>query len=131
MTVQGVALLEVSCGCRTGLGFASPTECGELEGKPEFHRVVLKTPEGGTHAKTAKAAPSPSPNLEERKATQYPFMSLWSKKSRLRLFKKSQGLVGKCCPVQVAKCSQDERAKLHLSTIRGCKDRMVQPKKKP
>lgn len=80
---------------------------------------------------TAKAAPSPSPNLEERKATQYPFMSLWSKKSRLRLFKKSQGLVGKCCPVQVAKCSQDERAKLHLSTIRGCKDRMVQPKKKP
>lgn len=49
------------------------------------------------------------------------------KKSSLRLFKKSQGPVGKCCPVQVAKCSQDELAKLHLPTTRGCKDRMVQP----
>lgn len=31
--------------------FLHQAECAELEGRPKFHGVVLKTSEGGTHAK--------------------------------------------------------------------------------
>lgn len=44
---------------------------------------------------TAKAAPSPSPNLEERKATQYPFMSLWVKKVQAQTLQEVSGSCGK------------------------------------
>lgn len=41
-----------------GLVLLHQTGCAELEGKPKFHGVVLKTSEGGMHAMPAKAVPS-------------------------------------------------------------------------
>lgn len=134
MTGQGVALLEVSCGCRTGLGFASPNwvcragkETKIPWGCPEntwgMHRCIC----GICKIKLAKQLLLIYLIYRRPEGNSIPIYELVGQKSPGSDSEKSQGLVGQCCPVQVAKCSQDKLAKPHLSTVRGCKDRIVQP----
>lgn len=63
MTGQGVSLLKFHGDAGQGLVLLHQTGYAELEGKPKFHGLILKTSEGGTHAMPAKAAPSHLLNL--------------------------------------------------------------------
>lgn len=96
VTGQGVSLLEVSCGCRTGFGFASPNWVCRTGRET---KIPWGCPENvwGRHACNACQSSSFSFTsfIGDLRAIQYPFMSLWVKKVQSQTLRGVSGSCGK------------------------------------